>query len=468
MSRLVEQIGVHARIQLLRHLRSPAIWWLALAAPIGARFLVPDQSASYSVLAVNDARLSLDSGVIGLQLGVVMAIILSPLAYIFLRAGPTRKTPWQAENVTPARRTALGLGHWIADTAALWLLMLSLAVAGVILAYFRLPAEKVNPIQIILALSLIAAPALAVIAALRTIFSMRPWLRKAGGDILFFVIWMGFIILSAAFFAGGGQGGSPFVDVFGFAAPLAGATEYEISELYIGGAPVFENQLEIDAMKGVTDPAFLLSRLFWVSAAGILVFLSGFVFKPSKIGVSFKGPQTDHAPRIFATERVSAIQSTSHALPAKLLSEAIQILRPNWFVGLLGVVSLAGLILPFRGMIGPAISLLLIFPLTQHGARWRGSEMSRLTDLSPTSAGGQLLLRLAASVGLLFLLCLPSMVQMVFVREFYQLSDIAAISIGLPLIAIGLGHFTRGPVAGRLILLILWYGYLNIGPAPLG
>jgi len=93
MSLFFEQIAIHMRVQLSRHLRSPAIWWLALAAPIGARFLVPDQSASYSVLAVNDARLALDSGVIGLQLGVIMAIILTPLAYIFLRAGPTRKTP---------------------------------------------------------------------------------------------------------------------------------------------------------------------------------------------------------------------------------------------------------------------------------------------------------------------------------------------------------------------------------------
>ena len=139
MSLFFEQIGTHGRVQFLRHLRSPAIWWLAIAAPIGARFLVPDENASYSALAVNEATLALDSGVIGLQLGVIMAIILSPLAYIFLRAGPTRKTPWQAENVTPARRSALALGHWLADTLALWILMLALAGAGIMLAYFRLP-----------------------------------------------------------------------------------------------------------------------------------------------------------------------------------------------------------------------------------------------------------------------------------------------------------------------------------------
>jgi len=65
---------------------------------------VPEDASSYSILAVNEGLLALDSGVIGLQLGVIIAVLFSPLAYIFLRAGPTKITPWQAENVTPMRR----------------------------------------------------------------------------------------------------------------------------------------------------------------------------------------------------------------------------------------------------------------------------------------------------------------------------------------------------------------------------
>ena len=466
MSLFFDQIAIHARIQLLRHMRSPAIWWLALAAPIGARFLVPDDAASYSVLAVNDANLALDSGVIGLQLGVIMAIILSPLAYIFLRAGPTRKTPWQAENVTPARRSALGLGHWVADTLALWMLMFALAGAGIMLAYFRLPVAEVNPLQIVLALCLIAAPALAFIAGLRTVFSMRPWLRKAGGDVLFFVIWLVLITLSAAFFAGGGNA-SPIVDVFGFAAPLSGATEYQIENLYVGGAPAFDKVIEIDAMAGVLDPEFLASRLFWVCAAGFAVFLSGLVFKPTAIGWLQNAPQTDRGPAVFSTEKIIELPQASSAFVSRLKSEWLQILRPNWFAGLLIAAAIAGAILPFRGMIGPAIALLLIFPLTQHGARWRGQEMSMLTNLAPTSALSQIGTRLGASVILALGLCLPALVRLFATGDTYQLTDIAAVGVGLPVFAIGLSHLTRGPVAGRLILLILWYGYLNLGPPPI-
>ncbi|MEP3655339.1 MAG: hypothetical protein ABJO36_10625 [Litorimonas sp.] len=466
MSLFFNQMAVHGRIQLSRHLRSPAIWWLALAAPIGARFMVPDETASYSVMAVNDARLTLDSGVIGLQLGVIMAIILTPLAYIFLRAGPTRKTPWQAENVTPARRSAIGLGHWIADTLALWILMLALAGAGVVLAFFRLPLSEVNPFQIVFALCLVAAPALAVIAAFRTIFSTRPMLRKAGGDVLFFFLWMFLITLSSIFFAGGGNGGSPLLDVFGFAAPLSGATDYPIETLYVGGAPAFEKMIEIDAMAGVTDSGFLMSRLFWICAAGLAVFLSGLVFKPTAIGWVKDRPQTNPGPAMFSGEAIAPLKVKTSAIFEQTKSEWMQVLRPIWFAGLLLAVAIAGAVLPFRGMVGPAIAILLIFPLTQHGARWRGLEMSRLTNLAPTSAIAQVSTRIGAFVLLGLALCLPSFGRMIVTGNLTQLGDIAAVGVGLPVLALALSHLTRGPVAGRLILLILWYGYLNIGPAP--
>lgn len=90
--------------------------------------------------------------------------------------------------------------------------------------------------------------------------------------------------------------------------------------------------------------------------------------------------------------------------------------------------------------------------------------MSRLTNLSPTSALSQLTTRIAASVILGLGLCLSALGRMLAAGDTSQVLDVAAVGVGLPVLAIGLGHATRGPVAGRLVLLILWYGYLNIGP----
>jgi hypothetical protein len=40
---------------------------------------------------------------------------------------------------------------------------------------------------------------------------------------------------------------------------------------------------------------------------------------------------------------------------------------------------------------------------------------------------------------------------------------VLVIGVGLPVMAVTLGYVTRGPFAARLILLILWYGDLNLG-----
>ena len=469
MNGFANRLRTHARVQFLRHIQSPAIWWLAIAAPIAARYLVPHQEAGYSVLAVNNAKLTLDPAVIGLQLGVVMAIILTPLAYIFLRAGPTRHGPWQAEDVTPARRTAQMLGHWVADTGALWILMFALAFAGVILSFFRLPLSDIRPVQTIAALCIIAAPALAVIAGVRIIFSTRPKLHGALGDVLFFILWMVMIVSSAAFF-GPGQTSSPFVDVLGFAAPIAGATDMPISSLYLGGAPDFNSYLKIDAMAGVLNSGFLVSRLFWVGVAAALVAIAGFFFKPRKHKFRSDAGRRAAGPEVFTAQPVAAAAQTASPL-SLWMSELSGILSPIWILPALGVIAAAGAVLPLRGMVGPALALLLIFPLTQHAARWRGKNMDALTRLSPVSPTAQLVHRLGSSVVLSLMLCGPAMGRMIATGNPTDWADVAAIGLGLPVIAVALGHLTRGPVAGRLVLLILWYGYLNVGgptPALLG
>ena len=465
MSLFFDQIRTHARVQFLRHLRSPALWLLALATPVAARYLVPRESADYTVIAVNRAFLELSPAVIGLQLGVLMAIILTPLAYIFLRAGPTRRQPWQAEDVTPARRSAQLLGHWAADSGALWLLMLALAIAGVILSFFRLPLSEVNPFQTVVALCLIAAPALVVVAGFRTIFSARPALRKAGGDVLFFFLWIGLITLSAAFFAGG-DGASPIYDVFGFAAPLEGAVDEPITELVIGGAPqaVSETKtIAIDAMSGVLAPGFLLSRLFWIGVMGLLVFATGFVFKPRrpKWRMANSAQNTAHHAPQFTTSPIPAAPVTS-GLAAALISDIKQILGGKIFLPLIGVIALAGAVLPLRGMVGPALLLVLIFPLTAHGARWQPKALRHLSGTLALGPLAQFSTRLCAGVVICALACLPAFVRIFITGETAQLQDIAAIGLALPVAAITLGHLTRGAVAGRLLLLMAWYVYLNI------
>lgn len=452
-----QHVRLHASQQLKRHVRSPAIWALAIAGPVAARYLVPEPGSSYSMIGVNDAVLRPSASVIGLQLGVLTAVMLAPLVYIFLKAGPTRTQPRQVTDVAPTSRTALSLGQWIGDTAAIWGLLVLLALAGVILSLFRLPLDQVAPLETMAAASLIAMPALALIAAVRTVFGMRPALRRAWGDVAFFILWMLALTLSASFFMDG-SGGSPFADVFGFAAPLVTGTSEPVTAMYIGGAPNVDRVMDFDGMAGVTDPAYLLSRLFWLVVAGLIAWGSGFLFKAGRVKPQKGAKKLITGPVTFATALVAPLSPRRSATLSFGTAFAADIFRPRWVLALVCAVALSGFVLPLRGVVGPALGLVLIFPLTRYGARWRPKSVEQWMASLPMDAAMMFSHRLAVACIICLALMLPSLVGMTA----NEWADVLAIGVGLPIIAVTLGHVTRGPVAARLILLILWYGYLNL------
>ena len=457
MMGFLAHVRLHAAQQIHRHIKSPFVWLLALAGPVGARYLVPDEGADYALIGVNDGVLQQSASAIGLQLGVIVAVLFTPLAYIFLRAGPTRIQPRQVTDVVPRSRPALSFGRWLGDTAVLCGLLLTLSMAGILLSYFRLPVENTQPLETLLATMIVAAPAMAVIAAIRNIFVMRPGLRVAGGDVAFFIVWMAGLTLSAAFFMDG-SGGNPVFDVFGYAAPLATGTSEPVSSLVIGSAPMGGEVIAFDGMAGVTNPDYLLSRLFWIAVSGLLVILAGFVFKPGK-PKPIKRPRTaHHGPAYFGSDRVPPLQSKGLGLLAKCRANLLELAKPYWMLALISVVSIAGLFLPLRGMVGPALALLLIFQMTLYGARWREKSTESWLGVLPTQTPLRVLVRSTAAIMFGMVALLPS----IFTVQPEQWADIMAIGLGIPIISIGLGYLTRGPVAARVILLILWYGYLNL------
>lgn len=353
------------------------------------------------------------------------------------------------------------LSYWAADTVALWLLMLALAFAGILLSIFRLPLDQVNPVHTLVALILIAAPALSVVAGIRTIFSTRRGSRGAGGDVLFFFLWLGMIIMAASYFMVPG-GGSPFSDILGIAAPISGATDMNIDELVLLGPAGSGDRMTIDAMAGVTDDMFLLSRLGLILATGLLVIVFGRVYAPHKFKPLKGRVEGKQGPAIFLMDPVPTVAASGGSL-SRLLMEIKLILSPRWLGGVVLAVALTGLVLPFRTVVGPAMSLLLIFMLSAHGARWRGRAMTPLSYVTPTGRA-DVIYRVIAAILIVAGLCLPSILGIIIGRgEGVHLLDMAVIAVGLPLLAIGFGHVTRSAVTARLVLFIIWYIYLNVG-----
>jgi len=465
---ILDHIGTHARINFKRHLRNPALWWLAIVTPIAARFMVPTQDANYAVLSVNNAYPALSSSVIGLKLGVITASLLSPLAYIFLRAGPTRQTPWQVEDVTPARRSAQFLGGWIADTLILWCILAVLAVAGIILSGFRIPLSDIRPFETVFTFSIIAAPSMAIIAAIRTCLNARPLWRGALGDVLFFFFWITALgTATAASMDGGGTGSSGVTDIFGFITPIAQSVDVPIETMSIGAGPSATSAsgtIEINAMRGVTQSPFILSRLTLIGLALGLVLLCSLIFKPRRHSHKLKRSKFKSVTVLSKTlgNAFGKLAPQNGVTSHRLWTHLFQILTPKLYILVLLAIAIAGFYLPFRRIIGPAIWLVMLFPLTTHSARWTSRNLDQFSETLPMSKPVQIIWPILASSLLLAATCLPALVKILLSDSKAYLMDWMFIVGILPVLIFGIGYMTKSSFTARLILLIVWYLYLNL------
>lgn len=458
-----------AKTDWTRYLRSPALWFVALAAPIAAHYMVPDKGASYAVLTINNNMPELTSSVLGLELGVLTATLLTPLAYIFLRAGPTRHRPWQVSDVAPHSRIIATLGRWISDTAALWVLLACLTLAGLILGIFRLE-DKADIFKTIWALWLPAAPSLALVAAIRLFLDARNLTRRWLGDVIFFVLWIILLLVSII--------GSidpqtelmnpkPFLDPFGFTSPIVGSVDYPVNAVTIGGGANTGETVFIEAWNGVTDAQYMSARLFWLALAGGIAALAGLIWAPMKPrqAALLKKTNAKASKRVSisdtAFKAIAPLAPKGQNLTGLIVSEIRLILRSKVWVILLAAAALSGFIMPFRMVAAPAILLALIFPLSEESARWEKKSMGQLLETLGPNRAQRLGALTAASMLIALAAFLPSLVKIIIAGDYHWIKTIAMIVVGVPAVLIGLGSLTRSAVAGRLIMLIIWYIFLS-------
>ncbi|MEM8616671.1 MAG: hypothetical protein AAGF20_07020 [Pseudomonadota bacterium] len=453
-----------------RHLRNPALLFVALAAPIAAHYMVPEIEATYAVLAINGQVPVRTAPILGLELGVLAATLLTPLAYIFLRAGPSRTRPWQITDITPQMRSLWVLGRWVSDTFTLWALLAALTVSGLVLGLFRLEGDA-DIFQTVIALWLPAAPALALIAAISLILASRPVTRGWFGDVIFLIVWIGLIITGII-----GTTDSetdqimvnPMADAFGFVSPVIGAVDFPVTEVSIGGSTNTGERVMTDAWRGVTDISYVSARLAWLGLAAALALFAGMVWAPVKVR-SPKAAKTSINQSALAAASIpnipfnppQTVPSGAPRVVAVILSEVRLMLAARiWVLVLLGA-GVAGAVLPFRSAAGPLLMFCLIFPIADASARWQGRTTEHLLDtLGPQRISRSLILFFAA-VFVAAVITMPAAFRAVLQGEGHWLTHMAAISIAMPGLLVLLGTITKSAVTGRLVMLIIWYVYLS-------
>ncbi len=450
---------------LLRYRRSWGLWLLLLIAPVGARFMISDESGRGVVIAVQDQLPVLTSAMLGVWLGIVVTTLLLPVGYIYLRANTNRRQPWQVEEVTAAPRIAMLLGRFAADAAVLLGTLGTLTLAGWFLGWLMVSGPY-SLWQIAYPLWLIATPPLIMLAALRILFDALPWLRGALGDLAYFFLWMASIVMPLV---GANQPSSLTSNLFdhpGFVRPLAGPEPAGEMNVQIGGvdpATLKPGRIDLDVRAGLHAPGYIAARLAWVGIAVAMVLIAGLIYRPHRVGRR-KAGQGRIARLLSAgpppAARVDAPAARLAGVPALglVLAEFRLIGAGRLFLLLAAAVALTGLGGDYRHMGSPAALLLLIFGLCAHAGR---SEARGLLKLAVTTALSPMMRRAAfvvAGTGWALLLAVPAAVA----RGSGEPLALALATGGAASIAaMVLAALTGSSFAPRVVLLIAWYVYLS-------
>lgn len=451
---------------LLRYGRSRALWLMLLVAPLGARYMLPFEDGGGIKIAVGDALPVMTSPFLGVSLGIIVSTLVLPIAWLYLRSNTTRRQPWQVEEVTAGSRVAIALGRFLADAAVLLGVLAALNLAGIYLATFMLQGDALNIAELSFAMWVVAGPAMIGLAALRILFDARPLLRSGFGDFAYFCVWIGSIAAPIATDKGEHPGfASNMWDFAGFVTPLKYGAPPGTDSFSIGGGFAATGTIDLDVMAGLLSPGYIESRFAWVGIAFALVVIAGLIYAPHKarkkavLAGRLGALLNAGAPPRVVPNAPAAQRAIADAL-GLVVAEFRLIGAGRAFLILAGVVALITAFAPdFRHVGSAAALLLLLFALSAHAGRSEARGLLALTKVAPSAPMTRRGAFILAGALWSTLLALPAAAS---TSPTDVLPLAASTGAGAALVAIVLSALTSSSFAARLVLLVLWYGYVSM------
>ncbi|MEZ5956161.1 MAG: hypothetical protein R3C27_02970 [Hyphomonadaceae bacterium] len=450
---------------LLRYGRSRALWLMLLVAPLGARYMLPFEDGGGIKIAVGDALPLMTSPFLGVSLGIIVSTLVLPIAWLYLRSNTTRRQPWQVEEVTAGSRVAIALGRFVADALVLLAVLAALNLAGIYLATFMLEGDALNIAELSFAMWVVAGPAMIGIAALRILFDARPLLRSGFGDFAYFCVWMGSLTAPIVTDrAAHPSFATNMWDFAGFVTPLKFGAPPGTDSFSIGGGFLATGTIDLDVMAGLMSPGYLEARLAWIGVAVALVVIAGLIYAPHKarkkavltgrLGALLNaGPP----PRVVANAPAA---KRALADPIGLVwSEFRLIGSGRIFLALAAIVAAISSFADFRHVASPAALLLLLFALSAHAGRSEARGLVALTKAAPIGPMARRAAFVIAGALWTTVLALPGARPAAALDVLPLAAGSGAVAAA---VAIVLSALTGSAFAARLVLLVLWYGYVSV------
>ena len=170
------------------------------AVAIATWWCFPPADAGSVTVAVGDLRGAYSPAWVGMVLALIYASMLTLAGFYIVRGTIVRDFEtrvWQLLVATPMTRPGWLLAKWSSHMAVLMLLVLIGLGVGLVAQVWRGESTAIAPWQLLLPSLAITLPALALAATFAVAFDLVPWLRRSGGNVLYFFLWI-FVFISLA------------------------------------------------------------------------------------------------------------------------------------------------------------------------------------------------------------------------------------------------------------------------------
>ncbi|MEM7690543.1 MAG: hypothetical protein AAF291_16125 [Pseudomonadota bacterium] len=446
---------------LARYRRSASLWLLLLSAPVAARYMISETEGEGINIAVGGQLPVLTSPVLGIWLGIVVSLLVMPVVFIYLRAGPTRAQPWQVTESSAAPRVAIAMGRFLADAVIALGALSALTAAGLFLGWLKVTGPF-EPGVIIALAWLVAGPTLLAIAALRILFDAVPFLRGALGDFVFFMLWFAALIIPSLLSEGPSTFGGNLASLNGAIRPLVESAPPGSDSFAVGTSSLKPGRIELDPWAGIAAQGYIASRVSWVVFAFLIAIAAGLLYAPHKpkarrewFGFLERFSLAKLIPRRAANAAPAGLSPLW--APGLVLAEMRLIGAGRWFVPLAAISAIMAATNDFGRVGSPVILLLMVFALTAHAGRSEARGLLALTGTAVLSPWARRAAFVVAGTVLTAALALPASVATASATPLVTGLVTGACAAAA---AMGLAAISGSAFMPRIVLLIAWYVYM--------
>jgi hypothetical protein len=252
-------------------------------------------------------------------------------------------------------------------------------------------------------------------------------------------------------------------DFPGFVRPLVYGSPYGSSNFSIGGADVLPGRVPLDVMAGLLSPGYIQSRLAWAAIAVAVVIVAGIIYRPHRATQPrWYAKLTDRLLAAKPPPPANPLAAAAHPSRWPLLGLVVAEFRligsNRLMLAAAALAAMAGVALGDRHLASALAALWLIFAFTAHAGQ---TEPKGLRALTATTVLPPALRRAAfvvAGLGWALALALPGAL---WHADGVRLVLALATGGVAAIVAMALSAVSGSGFAARIVLLVLWYGYLS-------